>query len=210
MPEEIILASASPRRSLLLELLGISFQIDASAVDEDLSTFDSPEQRAIDLAIAKARAGQARHPGAVILAADTLIAFHGRLLGKPLDAPDAVAMLRTLRGRWHRVITGVAVINGASGQEFSAAQTTRVLMRHYTDDEIDGYVASGDPMDKAAAYAVQNGAFHPVERLDTCYTNVMGLPLCTVSELLGQAGVVTPIEGDSLRCRTCSYCRLAR
>jgi MAF protein len=210
MTDNIILASASPRRVELLKLLGIGFQTDVSAIEEDLETFSNPEQRARDLALAKARVVATRHPGSIILAADTLIAFRGRLLGKPGAAQDAVDMLRALRQHWHPVITGVAVIDSRSDQEFVADEVTRVLMRRYSDAEIAAYVASGDPIDKAAAYAIQNRDFHPVERLDVCYTNVMGLPLCTTRDLLVQAGVHVPAEGTALRSARCSFCEQMR
>jgi septum formation protein len=205
-----VLASASPRRVQLLAVLGLTFQTDVSAIAENLSGPHDAESLARDLALAKARVVSPRHPRQIVLAADTLIAFRGRLMGKPLDADEAVAMLRSLRGAWHRVITGVAIINAETGEELVAAEITRVLMRWYTDDEIAAYVASGDPMDKAAAYAIQHRGFHPVEKLDICYTNVMGLPLCTTRELLNQAGVALPVQGESLRSRRCSFCRQAR
>jgi MAF protein len=163
---QLVLASASPRRSHLLRMLGLAFQVDVSAVEEDLQTPRPAEERAQELALDKARAVAARHAGRIVLAADTLIAFRGQLLGKPRDAEEAAAMLRALRGRWHRVITGVAVIDGVRGVEFTASETTRVLMRRYSDAEIAAYVASGDPMDKAAAYAIQHRGFLAVVRDD--------------------------------------------
>ena len=210
LSNSIILASASPRRAHLLTLLGVAFQTDVSTVDEDLGAPGAAAERASELALAKARAVAGRHAGQTILAADTLISVGGQLLGKPLDGSDAVAMLRSLCGTWHRVFTGVAVIVGASGKELVAVEETRVLMRKYTDEEMATYVASGDAMDKAAAYAVQSSAFHPVERLSGCYTNVMGLPLCTTCELLSRAGVVLPRAIEGARRRDCSLCALAR
>lgn len=210
MVERIVLASASPRRAQLIAMLGIVFETDVSAVDEDLNGPHDAEERARALALDKARAVAARHPQRIVLAADTLIDFDGRLLGKPNDAAGAVVMLQSLRARWHRVITGLAVIDGRSGQEIAAAEVTRVLMRDYTDAEIAAYVDSGDPMDKAAAYAIQNRAFHPVAQIDVCYTNVMGLPLCATRELLARAGLSAPREGSDLRSGTCSFCRQAQ
>lgn len=209
MTDEIILASASPRRTLLLDMLGVPFRTYASAVNEGFDRRLSAEEQARLLALAKARAAERVCPGRVILAADTLISFRGGLLGKPAGAAEATAMLRALRGVWHRVLTGVALITG-DGQEYVEVETTRVLMRRYSDEEIAAYVASGDPMDKAAAYAVQNHAFHPVARLHVCYTNVMGLPLCTVSALLARAGVAVPRTGQRLRSESCSFCMEAR
>jgi len=210
MADGIILASASPRRAELLRLLGIDFRTDVSAIEEDLDSAQDAEQRACELALAKAHAVALRHPTHLVLAADTLIAFRGRLLGKPRSPDEAVEMLRSLRGAWHKVITGVAIINGDAGQVFVAAEVTRVLMRRYSDAEIHAYVASGDPMDKAAAYAIQHRGFHPVERLDVCYTNVMGLPLCTTQELLAKAGVTISVERNGLRSVNCRFCEQAR
>ena len=210
MTQAIVLASASPRRAHLLALLGISYEIDASAVDEDLSAPQDAAERAQELALNKARAVAARHPEALVLGADTLISFRGRLLGKPRDAADAVATLRALRGRWHRVITGLAVVNTATGQEMTGAEVTRVLMRRYSDVEIAAYIATGDPMDKAASYAVQHREFHPVERLDVCYTKVMGMPLCATLDILRRAGAGVPVQGDALRKPACSFCQQAR
>jgi MAF protein len=206
---QLVLASASPRRARLLQLLGLTFQVDVSAVDEDLQTPRSAEERAQELALDKARAVAARHAGRIILAADTLIAFRGQLLGKPGDAGEATAMLRSLRGHWHSVVTGVAVI-GEQGEEYTGHEATRVLMRDYSDAEISAYVASGDPMDKAAAYAIQHRGFHPVDKLDVCYTNVMGLPLCTTVELLARAGLGVTIEGAGMRTGRCAWCLAAQ
>jgi septum formation protein len=210
MVEHVVLASGSPRRGQLLHLLGVAFMVDVSAIDEDLERPGDPEERARELALAKAQEVARRHPRAVVLAADTLISFRGRLLGKPRDVDEARDMLHALRGHWHRVVTGVAVLDGATGQSHVSAETTRVLMRGYTDDETAAYVASGDPMDKAAAYAIQNGDFHPVEKIDVCYTNVMGLPLCTASELLVRAGVQVAQAGADRRTGNCSLCSQAR
>lgn len=184
--------------------------VDVSAVDEDLATPDAPAKRARDLALAKARVVAARHPHSLVLAADTLIAFRGRLLGKPSDAAEAAEMLRALRGKRHRVITGVAVVVAARRLELLASEETRVLMRRYTDDEIAAYVASGDPMDKAAAYAIQNRGFHPVQMVDICYSNVMGLPLCATVELLQAAGQPVTGGGADVRRATCTLCEQAR
>jgi len=205
-----VLASSSPRRFELLRLLGLTFRTDVSAVDEILDGTGEPAEIGCQLALAKARAVMHRHQGETILAADTLILFRGRLLGKPRDSDDAEAMLRALRGRWHRVLTGVAVIHGTAGTEFVGCEETRVLMRRYSDAEIERYVASGDPLDKAAAYAIQNPSFHPVARLKGCYSNVMGLPLCSVVELLTEAGLAIPARGTRLRTARCEYCLQAQ
>jgi MAF protein len=135
-----------------------------------------------------------------MLAADTVVVLDGAILGKPADAAEAMAMLRRLRGRWHRVTTGVAVIAPhAAGQliEHTAAATTRVLMRDYTDQEIAAYVASGDPLDKAGAYAIQNAQFRPVARIDGSYPNVVGLPVRTVLRLLERVGAIERVTAPA-------------
>jgi septum formation protein len=210
MSQAIVLASASPRRARLLALLGVSFEIDAGAVDEDLTAPGDGIERAQELALDKARAVAARHPDALVLGADTLISFRGRLLGKPRDAADAQSTLSALRGRWHQVMTGLAVVNTRTGQEITGVEVTRVLMRRYSDEEIAAYVATGDPMDKAASYAVQHRDFHPVARLDVCYTNVMGLPVCATLEILSKAGARVRSQGQALRTPRCSFCQQVR
>jgi septum formation protein len=151
----------------------------------------------ISLALAKALVPAARQPSSVVLAADTLVSFEGRILGKPVTPDEAVDMLRSLRGRWHTVWTGVALIIGAIGYRDVRSVAASVLMRPYTDTEIAAYVATGDPMDKAAAYAVQHEAFDPVAEVRGCRANVMGLPVCEVHDMLTRAaiiGSVSPVQ----------------
>lgn len=207
---DLILASASPRRAQLLRLAGLSFRVDVSAVDEPLGDGASPAETACGLALAKGRAVARRHTSGLVLAADTIGVLRGQLLGKPADAEEATAMLRRLRGRWHDVLTGVALLDAASGREAVACETTHVLMRRYSESELAAYVATGDPLDKAAAYAIQNTMFHPVARLRTCYTNVMGLPLCAVYDLLAAFGESPSVPPSKLRRLACSYCAAAR
>jgi septum formation protein len=146
-----------------------------------------PSAAAVAVALAKARAVAPTAAGAVVLAADTIVVVDDTVLGKPLTATEAVRMLRALRARVHDVITGVAVVAG--GRELTAAVRTRVTMRDYTDAEIDRYVATGEPLDKAGAYAVQEAGRRLVARVDGCLTNVIGLPVTTVRELLRRVGV---------------------
>jgi septum formation protein len=147
------------------------------------------EETVRSLAMAKVRVAVARHPASVVLAADTLVELEGRILGKPASPEDAVLMLRSLRGCWHTVWTGVAVMSGATGYQDVRAIATRVLMRPYSEAEIATYVATGDPMDKAAAYAVQHPSFDPVAEVLGCRANVMGLPVCEVHRMLTRAGL---------------------
>ncbi len=198
----LILASASPRRRQLLAALGIPFTIDVADIDESRLGAETPEAHVRRLAEEKARAVAARRPQDVILAADTIVVHQGRILGKPQDAAHARAMLQSLRSRAHQVITAVAVALPKERSHAKAQRTQRktdvfsdldiatVVMRQYSDAEIDAYIASGDPFDKAGAYAIQNAAFAPVARLEGCYASVMGLPLALAARLLTAAGLV--------------------
>ncbi len=126
---------------------------------------------------------------ALIIAADTTVADEGNILGKPADAAEAESMLRRLRGRQHQVYTALAVLRTADGRLWHDLGVTDVPMRLYSDEEIQSYVSSGDPLDKAGAYAIQHAGFHPVASLQGCYANVMGLPLCHLTRLLRQVGI---------------------
>lgn len=192
----LILASASPRRRELLERLGLPFEVRPSGIEEPLAAGVPASTLATTLARAKAAdiADRLRAAGeaALVLGADTLVVLDGQPLGKPTSQGDARAMLRALRGRSHEVVTAVAVRDAdAAGRELTEAVVSQVLMRDYTDDEIAAYVATGEPDDKAGAYAVQGRGRRLVSRVDGCYTNVVGLPLRTTARLL-QAFGLTP------------------
>ena len=188
----LVLASSSPRRRDLLARLGVIFEAFAADVNEEACAGEEPEALARRLSQAKARALADRRPGALILASDTVVARHGELLGKPLDAADATRMLRTLRHTDHLVITAVTGLDAAQGRELTLVSMSTVWMRNYTDDELAAYIASGDPQDKAGAYAIQHPTFAPVARLDGCYSGVMGFPLGHVVEILTALGVAVP------------------
>lgn len=179
----LILASASPRRRELLRFISPDFDVVVSGADETLDEAPSPAAAA-HLALRKARSVASAHLG-IVLGADTLVVVDGIALGKPADAEDARGMLRRLSGRRHHVITGVAVIEGPSGRERSAAVVSQVYMRELGAAEIEAYVASGEPADKAGAYAIQGLGGRLVAALLGSYTNVMGLPLPAVRQLLG-------------------------
>ena len=187
---ELILASQSPRRQALLTVLGLTFTVDAADVDETPRPAEPPTELVGRLGRLKALAVAARHPRAVVLAADTVVVLDGALLGKPADADEAWAMLRALRGRTHQVYTAVTVTN--AGVARSQLSISDVTMRPYSDAEIAGYVASGDPLDKAGAYAIQHPLFAPVAGWMGCYTGIMGLPLGGAADLLRAAGVLVP------------------
>jgi len=183
----LLLASASPRRRELLALLGLPFDVTVANVDEIPQGDESPTTLVVRLSRDKARAAGERNqvfrkkPGfgqSVIIACDTVVALDGEILGKPRDAAEAVSMLLRLRGRSHTVCSAVTLLDPATGRVLTGVAETQVTMRAYTDTEVAAYVASGDPLDKAGAYAIQHPGFHPVAALQGCYANVVGLPLC--------------------------------
>lgn len=178
----LILASASPRRSELLTAAGIFFEIAAANVDETPLTGEAAEGYVRRLAEAKAQAAAAVHPDATILGADTVVVVDGRILGKPATAADARAMLTELSGRTHEVLTGVALVTPSGTQ--TAVESTSVEFSRLTSGEIEWYVESGEPMDKAGAYAIQGLASRFIERIEGSYSNVVGLPVSLVYRLL--------------------------
>lgn len=187
---ELILASNSPRRRQLLALAGWRFTRHAVEIDESALVGEAPDAYVLRLAQSKARAAAAElGPGAVILSADTTVADEAGILAKPDGAQDAIAMLRRLRERTHLVYTALAVFSAERADLLVDLCATRVTMRAYSEVEIAEYVASGDPLDKAGAYAIQHAGFHPVERLEGCYANVVGLPLCLLERLLDRVGL---------------------
>jgi septum formation protein len=193
----LILASSSPRRRDLLTRLGVTFEALASDVNEEARPGEAPEALARRLSQAKAWTVAARRPDALILASDTVVAHDGELLGKPTDAQDAVRMLRVLRNTHHFVITAVTGLAPAQDCEITLVSTSTVWMRAYDEDEIRAYVTSGDPLDKAGAYAIQHPTFAPVARLDGCYSGVMGFPLGHVVQVLTALGV--EVSGKALQ-----------
>jgi septum formation protein len=178
----LVLASASPRRALLLRAAGIPFDVQPSEVDETPRGGEAPEDYVIRVALEKARVASHGQPGRLILAADTTVVVFGRMLGKPSNPAEAAAMLAALSGRAHDVLTGVALV-GSTG-EVSALERTTVWFSPMTSEDIARYVETGEPLDKAGAYAIQGGAARFVERLDGSYTNVVGLPVALVCRLL--------------------------
>ena len=178
----IVLASASPRRAELLRAAGFSFVVDPVDVDESVLPGEAPEPHVRRLARAKALAGAARHPGRTVVGADTVVVIEGRILGKPRDDADAAAMLAELSGRVHHVFTAVAVANG--GVVRDDVDVSAVAFAPMAPEEIAGYVASGEPRDKAGAYAIQGWASRFVERLEGSYSGVVGLPVAVLHRLL--------------------------
>jgi len=183
----IVLASASPRRQELLRSAGIVFEVQPADIAEDPLPGEGARECAERLAREKALAIARRRPHDCVLGADTVVVVDGQLLGKPSDAADAARMLRLLSGREHQVITGVCLVVG--GRWSVASETTCVTVIEITDPEIADYVATGEPMDKAGAYAIQGIASRWIPRIEGDYCNVVGLPVALVWGMLRQAGV---------------------
>ena len=184
----LILASNSPRRKQLLALTEINFTVSVADIDESTRENESPADYVLRLAEKKARAIKA-DADQIILASDTTVVDGSDILGKPQDNAEAVRMLTQLRGRTHQVYTGAALLRVSDGLLLTDLCVTDVPMRNYSDEEIRNYVATGDPLDKAGAYAIQHPEFHPVASMNGCYASVMGLPLCHVTRLLRRMDV---------------------
>ena len=188
MSSMLVLASASPRRQELLRNAGISFEVQPAEIPEDTHPGEPAKDCAERLARDKALAVARQRPRDVVLGADTIVVVDGQILGKPADRADAVRMLRMLSGREHRVITGVALV--VSGQWFVASEITNVTFSEITEREIADYVATGEPMDKAGAYAIQGIASRWVPRVEGDYSNVVGLPVALVYRMLRDNGLL--------------------
>lgn len=181
----LLLASNSPRRKQLLALGNWNFNIVVSDVDESQLADETPKDYVLRLAQAKALAVvEKAHPENIIIGSDTAVVDGNEILGKPKDEMDAVRMLKQLRGHTHQVFTGVAVYRVDGESMLTELCVTDVPMRNYSDDEIQAYVKTGDPLDKAGAYAIQHPDFQPVESMSGCYASVMGLPMCHVLRTL--------------------------
>ncbi|HTS36644.1 MAG TPA: Maf family protein [Candidatus Solibacter sp.] len=184
----LVLASASPRRQELLRNAGISFEVQPADVDETPAPGEAPLDCAIRLARDKALKVWASRPQDFVLGADTVVVIDDVILGKPADVHDAASMLRMLSGHSHRVITGVCLVKAQSGETKCDSATTLVTMTQLTDEEIRAYVATGEPTDKAGAYAIQGMASKWIPRIEGDYSNVVGLPVALVYRMLQDAG----------------------
>ena len=196
----LILASNSPRRRQLLALADWMFSVVVADVDESTRANESPADYVLRLAETKARAISA-HADQIILAADTTVVDGGDILGKPKDNVEAFAMLTRLRGHTHQVYTGVALLRLSDGLILKELSVTDVPMRNYSDEEIHAYILTGDPLDKAGAYAIQHPRFKPVASMSGCYAGVMGLPLCHVIRMMRK--MEAPPHADApVKCQT--------
>ena len=185
----LTLASASPRRAELLRAAGIPFDVLPVEVDERFYPNEKPEHAVARLAQAKVNAAAARRPDDIVLGADTTVVIRGQALAKPVDAEDAVRMLRLLSGRTHEVLTGICL--GHRARRLVHVEPTRVRMARLSESEIAWYVSTSEPYDKAGAYAVQGLASRFVEGIDGSYSNVVGLPISNIYQLLKELGCDT-------------------
>ena len=184
---DIVLASGSPRRRELLETLGLEFSVVPAKGEEIAPAGAGPAETVEALSCAKAEEVAESFPKALVIAADTIVWADGRILGKPRDESDAKAMLHLLSDNTHEVYTGVTLIY--DGKKISRSECTKVFFRKLSDREIERYVQTGEPMDKAGAYGIQGRAALMVKRLEGDYFNVMGLPLCRLGQMLEEIGV---------------------
>jgi len=198
---KIVLASRSPRRLDLIRLLGYPYEAIPADVDEESVKDPDVASHALRISHLKAEAVQARltpsckAEGCVVVAADTIVALDDHILGKPNDEGDARRMLLALRDRTHFVFTGITLVDVGSGRDVGAVHRAEVHMRSYGEEEIEAYIASGDPLDKAGAYAIQHPEFQPVDQLEGCYLGVMGLSICHLVQTLLQLEL--PVLADA-------------
>lgn len=185
----IILASASPRRQELLGQIGLSFEVKVKPVDETLDEGFTPQEAVAELAYRKAREVAETVEGGLVIGADTVVVHNNQILGKPVNADDAAAVLLALSGSSHLVITGFSVIDVETKKVVKESETTEVTFRNLTKTEIEAYVRSGEPMDKAGSYGIQGLGAVLVEKINGCYFNVVGLPLTKLVLVLKEFGV---------------------
>lgn len=212
VPHPLLLASGSPRRRQLMSLLGLDFSVCISPSDEDAmeQRYTGPlEELAPWLAKHKAASALTlpETTGCTVIGADTTVLLDEEVLGKPRDEAHARELLLRLRGRWHYVVTGIAVSGYIEGKRamLAASCITPVLMRNYSMAEIMAYIATGDPLDKAGSYGIQHPSFQPTERIDGCYLNVVGLPLCTLVDLLAEFGIYPARRGPNAERGPCPW-----
>ena len=191
MGDQLVLASASPRRRELLQQIGLKFQVIPSQVEEQVVAGETPEEHVVRLSLDKATevANRDHVSGRWFIGSDTIVLCDHQILGKPRDESHAETMLKQLSGREHQVLSGYAVIDRQTGEQRTEAVSTKVWFRQLTETEITGYIATGEPADKAGAYAIQGLGICFVARIEGSYTNVVGLPLCKLTLAMKELGV---------------------
>lgn len=192
--QALILASNSPRRRELLSLAEWHFEVRPADVDESVLPGESPQDYVSRVAADKARVIGSQLDEGLVLAADTTVVLDGEILGKPHNPARARQMLTALRGREHIVYSGLALLNARTGESQHDLATSRVPMRDYSDAEMDAYIASGDPLDKAGAYGIQHKGFRAVDGMQECFANVVGFPLCHLTRNLRKWGLAFEVD----------------
>ena len=187
--KEVILASASPRRKELLEKIGLRFKVEPSNYEEDIPSELEPHELAQKISLEKAKVVASKHQNVIVIAADTFIVFGGQILGKPHTENEARKMLEAISGKSHSVITGFSIIDTSKNKTLSKSVETKIYVRKLTLAEIDAYVKSKEPLDKAGAYAIQGLGAVFVEKIEGDYFNVIGLPLSALTEALKEFGI---------------------
>ena len=186
---EIILASASPRRKELLEKIGLRFKVEPSNYEEDTPSALEPHELARKISLEKAKVVASKHQNVIVIAADTFVVFGDQILGKPHTEKEARKMLELINGKSHSVITGFSIIDTSNNKTLSKSVETKTYIRKLTSAEIDAYVKSKEPLDKAGAYAIQGLGSVFVEKIEGDYFNVIGLPLSALTEALKEFGI---------------------
>ena len=191
MKNQLVLASASPRRRELLEQIGLDFKVIPSQAEEQILPGETPEEHVIRLSLDKANevANRDNVSGRWFIGSDTIVLCDQQILGKPENGDHAATILKQLSGREHRVLSGFAIIDRQTGQQRVEAVSTKVWFRQLTETEITGYIATGEPADKAGAYAIQGLGICFVAKIEGSYTNVVGLPLCKLTLAMKELGV---------------------
>ena len=187
----IVLASESTRRVDILRTLGISFSIMPPGIDEHRKPYESPKDYVLRIAYEKARKVGDLFPDKWIIGADTVVVHKGKVLGKPKADEDAVAMLKRLRANWHKVFTGYCILNASKQIVYQDVAETKVFIKDLTDDEIAKYVGTSEPFGKAGSYAVQGRGGYMVKEIKGSYSNVVGLPICEITEALLSLGILS-------------------
>lgn len=187
--KKIILASRSPRRKQLLEQIGLEFEIDPSNYEEDMTLKTKPRELTEFLSLGKAKDVAQRHRNSIIISADTIVAVDDEVFGKPKTPEKAKYMLQKLSGRAHSVITGFTIINTETNEQITKSVETKVYFKDISDEEMDAYIATGEPLDKGGGYAIQGKAALFVEKIEGDYFNIVGLPILVLTEELKKFGV---------------------
>lgn len=196
MMNKIILASASPRRKQLLEQIGLQFTVIPSRAEEHILPGETPEQLVVRLSLDKASevANRSAIDGRWVIGSDTIVLCDNQVLGKPTDPQHAAQMLRMLSGQEHQVLSGFAILDRKTGEQRAEAVATRVRFRELTELEIERYIATGEPADKAGSYAIQGLGVCFVAAIEGSYSNVVGLPLCRLTLAMKELGIPTPLS----------------